>query len=98
MNTASVTTMLPHGHVGLCCRSDRIQLIEGRQVRRWWFWKRWRTYVLAEVPYRIQAGDWVTLDQRGARYQVIVNGNTVLSSPRKPAQHRGFGISFGGQR
>lgn len=56
---------LPHGFVGLDVTADRLTLTV--RHRHWWFWRRWRTHVLASVPWRIKVNDtvrvtWATCD------------------------------------
>lgn len=73
---------LPRGGVALRVSVDAFQITERHQRRFLWFWKRWRTDVLASKPYRIEAGDTVQLKQEGFRYIVSVNaGDPVLVWP-----------------
>ncbi len=73
---------LPHGYVGLDVTADRLTLIERRQHRHWWFWRRWRTHLLASVPCRIKVNDTVQLMQHGpSTYTALVNGRPALTWP-----------------
>lgn len=67
---------LPHGFVGLDVTADRLTLTVRRQHRHWWFWRRWRTHVLASVPWRIKVNDTVRVWQAGETYVAAVNDDT----------------------
>lgn len=74
---------LPHGGVGVRVGHNRIEIYHTRQVRRWWFWKRWRTDVLASAHYAIKTNDIVRLEQFGpGRYVATINDQPVLRYPQ----------------
>lgn len=78
---------LPHnqrdgGYVALRMTQHKLHIVVRRQVRHWWFWKRWRNDVLATKDYTIKAGDVATLTQVGRIFTVRINDNPVLRFPK----------------
>lgn len=70
---------LPRGGVWVQVTSNRITMYRSRRARRWIFWKRWCTDILASKPYSAAVDDVVELRQIGPEFFVAtVNSQPIL--------------------
>lgn len=87
----TMMTLIPAEGIRLRVSADKVEIAYHHQVRHWWFWKRWRTDMLASGLCTVRPNSTVQLHPSGNGYVALVDGQPVLNYPPPGGRTFGFG-------